>query len=262
MNMDSPGSLKFVIVHCGTNNVGKDGPVDIVNALFLFATHIQKRKPGVKIFLSGLLPRDQFPSKTRSIIDLINKELDRRCRNKNIQNIHFLSPGFTWTNQNGSLNASLYYTDFLLSWKGIEKLSKLIIETIKEPKYNHNNTTDITFTATADTASTTTDTTAIIDVITTQTTNTADTDHTSITGQCYCHPLPTSPQQTTPLLAYWQKPPLLPQQTPWPPLPYKQTPQPSPSPKQTPWVLRRPPQQTLPHKQTPRLPLRPSQQTL
>ena len=28
-------ALKFVIVHCGTNNVGKDGPVDIVNALFL-----------------------------------------------------------------------------------------------------------------------------------------------------------------------------------------------------------------------------------
>ena len=137
--MDLPDSLKFVIVHCGTNNVGKDGSVDIVNALFLIATHIQERKSGVKIFVSGLLPRDQFPSKTRNIINLINKELDLRCRNKNIQNIHFLSPGFTWTNQNGSLNASLYYTDFLhLSWKGTEKLSKLIIETIKEPKYNHN----------------------------------------------------------------------------------------------------------------------------
>ena len=77
---------------------------------------------------------------------------------------------------------SLYYTDFLhLSWKGIEKLSKLIIETIKEPKYNHNNTTDVTFTATADTASTTTDTTAVTDAITIQTADTADTDNTSIT---------------------------------------------------------------------------------
>ena len=120
--MDLPDSLKYVIVHCGTNNVGKDEPVDIV-----------------KIFVSGLLPRDQFPSKTRNIIDLINKELDLCCRNKNIQNIHFLSPGFTWTNLNGSLNASLYYTDFLhLSWEEIEKLSKLI-GTIKETKYNHNN---------------------------------------------------------------------------------------------------------------------------
>ena len=33
--MDLPDSLKYVIVHCGTNNVGKDGPVDIVNALLL-----------------------------------------------------------------------------------------------------------------------------------------------------------------------------------------------------------------------------------
>ena len=82
--MDLPDSLKFVIVHCGTNNVGKDRPVDIVNALFLIATHIQKRKPGVKLFVSGLLSRDQFPSKTHNIIDLINKELDLCCRNKNI----------------------------------------------------------------------------------------------------------------------------------------------------------------------------------
>ena len=145
--------------------------------------------------MSGLLPRDQFPSKTLNIIDLINKELDLRCRNKNIQNIHFLSPGFTWTNQNGSLNASPYYTDFLhLSWKGIEKLSKLIIETIKEPKYNHNNTTDITFTATADTASTTTDTTAVTDAITIQTVHTADTDNTSITDNVTV----TSTTHTTP----------------------------------------------------------------
>ena len=93
--MDLPGSLKFVEVHCGTNNFMSNGPVDIVNALFLIATHIQKRKPGVKIFVSGLLPRDQFPSKPRNIIDSINKELDLCCRNKNIQNIHFLSPGFT-----------------------------------------------------------------------------------------------------------------------------------------------------------------------
>ena len=87
--MDLPDSLKFVIVHCGTNNVGKDGPVDIVNALFLLATHIQRRKPGVKIFVSGLLPRDQFPSNTCNIIDSINKDLDLRCKNKSIQNIHF-----------------------------------------------------------------------------------------------------------------------------------------------------------------------------
>ena len=82
MNIDLPDSLKFVIVHCGTNNVGKDGSIDIVNALFLIATHIQKRKPGVKIFVSGLLPREQFPSKTHNIIDLINKEPDLLCRTK------------------------------------------------------------------------------------------------------------------------------------------------------------------------------------
>ena len=59
--MDLPDSLKYVIVHCGTNNVSKDGPVDIVNTSLLIATHIQERKPGVKIFVPGLLPRDQFP---------------------------------------------------------------------------------------------------------------------------------------------------------------------------------------------------------
>ena len=86
------------------------------------------------------------------------------------------------------------YTDFLhLSWKGIEKFSKLIIETIKEPNDKHNNTTGITFTAAADTVSTTTDTTAVIDVITTPTdTNiTTTTDTVTVTLS-----LPTLPQQT------------------------------------------------------------------
>ena len=141
-----------------------------------------KRKPIVKILLSGLLPRDQFPSKPHNIIDLINKELDLRCRNKNIQKIHFLSQRFTWTNQNGSLNASLYYTDFLhLSWKGTEKFSELIIETIKEPNYKHNDRTDITFTATADTVSTTTQAATIANIITTPTADTTDTDNTTTT---------------------------------------------------------------------------------
>ena len=45
--MDLPDSLKFVIVHCGTNNVFKDGPVDR-NALFLIATHAQKKKAWYK----------------------------------------------------------------------------------------------------------------------------------------------------------------------------------------------------------------------
>ena len=42
MNIGSTDSLKFVIVHCGINNVGKDGPIEIVNGLFLIVTHIQK----------------------------------------------------------------------------------------------------------------------------------------------------------------------------------------------------------------------------
>ena len=147
--------------------------------------------------MPGLLPRNQFPSKTCNIIDFkINKEFNLRCRNKIIQNIHFLSPGFTWTNQNGSLNANLYYTDFLqLLWKGIEKFSKLIMETIKEPNHKHNNTTDITFTAAADTVSTTTDTTAITDVITTPTANTTDTNNTittdNVTVTLTAHTAPT-----------------------------------------------------------------------
>ena len=38
------------------------------------------------------LIRSSTPSRTSNIIDLINKELDLCCRNKNIENIYFLSP--------------------------------------------------------------------------------------------------------------------------------------------------------------------------
>ena len=63
MNMNLPDSLKNVIVHCGTNNVGKDGPVDIVNALLLIATHIQKRKPGVKYLYQVFHQKTNFHQK-------------------------------------------------------------------------------------------------------------------------------------------------------------------------------------------------------
>ena len=41
--MDLQDSLKFVIVHCGMNNVGKDGPVDSKCIIFNCKTHTKMK---------------------------------------------------------------------------------------------------------------------------------------------------------------------------------------------------------------------------
>ena len=50
-------NIKFIVVHCGTNNLNHHQPCDISNALILISEKIQLYNPTIKVILSGILPR-------------------------------------------------------------------------------------------------------------------------------------------------------------------------------------------------------------
>ena len=52
-NATLPNSLKYVVIHCGTNNIDRDQPRDIANGLKL-----QEKCSGLKVIVTDLLPRD------------------------------------------------------------------------------------------------------------------------------------------------------------------------------------------------------------
>ena len=80
------------------------------------------------IFICGLLPRDEYVSINRVIIDEINDLLSFKC---SVNNFHFIDQSKGWTLDNGTLDFSLFYSDGLhLVQKGNLKLGKSILKAI------------------------------------------------------------------------------------------------------------------------------------
>ena len=48
-----PSHLKYVIIHCGTNNISKDSPSEIANSILCIAILFKKRNPCLKIIITG-----------------------------------------------------------------------------------------------------------------------------------------------------------------------------------------------------------------
>ena len=123
-----PPRLKNVVILCGTNNINKDPPYDIVQGLIAIGSSFKNRCNNPNIFICGLLPRDEYVSVNRVIIDEINDLLSFKC---SVNNFHFIDQSKGWTLDNGTLDFSLFYSDGLhLIEKGNLKLGKSILKAI------------------------------------------------------------------------------------------------------------------------------------
>ena len=60
--------LKYVIIHCGTNNINKDSPSETANSILCIALLFKKRNPCLKIIITGIFPRDSKFSRFRVIV--------------------------------------------------------------------------------------------------------------------------------------------------------------------------------------------------
>ena len=140
INGNLPRDLKVAVIHCGTNNIDRNTPVEIKDGIVSIVEALCKIRPNIKIIITGLLPRDVFLSKRREDIVLVNNLLERWCRENKKTNTHFVKPSGNWISPNGYLNDALYHTDYLhLSEKGNKKFAEIIhAELIKIMRPNGN----------------------------------------------------------------------------------------------------------------------------
>ena len=119
-NMTLPASVEYVIIHCGTNNLGHNSPLQQSYLL-------KKNYKNLHIFVSCLLPRDDEKSVKRSLLYAVNCYLKELCTNQ----FHYIDLDSGWT-LNNHLNTELFRSDNIhLKRKRYEKLSKLFIGEIE-----------------------------------------------------------------------------------------------------------------------------------
>ena len=68
-------AAKVVVIHLGTNNVGKNSVEDIVTGLRAIVAEVRQRQPQAQILLMGILPRGPKPDATRTKQAEINTQL-------------------------------------------------------------------------------------------------------------------------------------------------------------------------------------------
>ena len=111
-NATLPNSLKYVVIHCGTNNIDRDQPRDIANGVISIGLKLQEKCRGLKAIVTGLLPRDSEWSQRRKKINLINYYLEKLCCDR-FDDFYFMKQDDNWTDEDGKLDKKLYYTDQL-----------------------------------------------------------------------------------------------------------------------------------------------------
>ena len=129
-NLVIPSSVKFIIVHCGTNNLDYDDPNCIAKGILNIGKSLLNKAPISYIILTGLLPRDKCNSNRRKRLKKVNSYLLSLCKNEN--NMLYMDPGRGWTLDDHTLDESLYYVDQLhLTEAGNAKFAFSISNTIR-----------------------------------------------------------------------------------------------------------------------------------
>ena len=82
-NLVIPSSVKFIIVHCGTNNLDYDDPNCNAKGILNIGKSLLNKAPTSNILLTGLLPRDKCNSNRRKRLKKVNSYLLSLCKNEN-----------------------------------------------------------------------------------------------------------------------------------------------------------------------------------
>ena len=128
-NMTLPSSTKYVIIHCGTNNLGHNSPIHIAEGLINLANTLKNLNSNIHVFISCLLPRDNEQSTKRALVYAVNSYLKEICTN-----FHLIDLDSGWTLNNQLNNAFFRHDNLHLNRNGYEKLSKLFLNKIKSLK--------------------------------------------------------------------------------------------------------------------------------
>ena len=127
--------LKTVIILIITNNICTDSPHDIGQCLIDIGVCFQNRSSKIKIFISGILPRECYLV-NRMLINEINTILKCKCA---FHSFDFIEQEQGWIDNNDTLDPSLFYHDKLhVILKGNIKLSESIITAAEDRSIGQN----------------------------------------------------------------------------------------------------------------------------
>ena len=70
-----PANVNIVIIHAGTNNLGKNKPLEVAKGILQIGHAVRQRLPNSKIVITGLLPRDLKTSRYRDDVNTVNDYL-------------------------------------------------------------------------------------------------------------------------------------------------------------------------------------------
>ena len=127
-----PYTIKYVVVHCGTNNIELDHPQQVAKGIVSCGKILrEKSHRPITVIITGLLPRDLEDSRNREKIKVTNDILEIMC--ERLCNFKFLKQDSDWVLEGGLLNEKLFHTDHLhLSHLGNIKFATCIVAMIKE----------------------------------------------------------------------------------------------------------------------------------
>lgn len=115
--------MRYVVFICGTNNIGKNVPEDIIKVIKYTFQLIKCKCCNSKFIVSAVFPLDFSPGTRRDKIKSVKFQVKDVITEMN-NNAAYIDPVHTWTASGGSLNTNFYYKDNLhLIEKENEKLS-------------------------------------------------------------------------------------------------------------------------------------------
>ena len=100
----------MAVLLCGTNNMQHDELKDIAEGVIACGSKLVEKDPQLHVVITGILPRDQFPSERRNRIQQTNYMLKSKCWTKGFK---YIEPSSQWVSATGELESGLYFKDHL-----------------------------------------------------------------------------------------------------------------------------------------------------
>lgn len=95
---------KLVVIHIGTNNMGKNTPAEIVAGIDAIVAEVNKQQPQAKILLLAILPRGAKPDATRTKLADTNALLAKFAGTRNVT---FFDSGSKFIQPDGTIPREL-----------------------------------------------------------------------------------------------------------------------------------------------------------
>ena len=81
-NLFIPPSVKFIVIHRGTNNLDYNDFIDIAKGILNIGKSLLEKAPKSNVILTGILPQNKYKSKRRNNLCEVNSYLNSSCKTK------------------------------------------------------------------------------------------------------------------------------------------------------------------------------------